>query len=26
VGPKVGAFNGRTWINLSDTYAGIQHA
>jgi len=25
VGPQVGQFNGRTWINIWDTYAGIQH-
>ncbi len=26
VGKKVGDFKGRTWINLNDTYAAIQHA
>ena len=26
VGKKVGEFKGRTWINLNDTYAAIQHA
>src|SRR5437870_1058169 len=25
VGPTVGAFTNRTWINLPDTYVGIQH-
>ncbi|MBV8717253.1 MAG: ABC transporter substrate-binding protein [Chloroflexi bacterium] len=26
VGKNVGEFKGRTWINLNDTYVGIQHA
>jgi peptide/nickel transport system substrate-binding protein len=26
VGSKVGAFTGRTWVNLPDSYVGIQHA
>jgi peptide/nickel transport system substrate-binding protein len=26
VGPKVGAFTNRTWVNIWDSYAGIQHA
>jgi peptide/nickel transport system substrate-binding protein len=26
VGKNVGEFKGRTWINLNDTYAAIQHA
>jgi len=25
VGPNVGQFTNRTWINLPDTYVGIQH-
>lgn len=26
VGPNVGAFTNRTWLNIWDTYVGIQHA
>ena len=26
VGSNVGAFTGRTWVNLNDSYVGIQHA
>ena len=26
VGPQVGAFTNRTWINIQDSYVGIQHA
>ena len=26
VGKSVGSFNGRTWINLPDSYVAIQHA
>ena len=26
IGPKVGAFTNRSWLNLWDSYAGIQHA
>jgi peptide/nickel transport system substrate-binding protein len=26
VGPQVGAFTNRTWLNIWDTYVGIQHA
>jgi peptide/nickel transport system substrate-binding protein len=26
VGPKVGGFTGRTWVNLQDSYSGIQRA